>query len=327
MLQKYSLNEMQKLRNMMKNNPNLRAIRESIPIGLRQGVNIKKQYVLQRPQNRQVSKPRQRKPPPTLGYPELRGQPRYNATAYYKAGENIRKKIKSKTPQKNTPLPVYFSEPAKLKNTKSKTPQKTPLEEWFSGKSMKNIILVDVRSLFPNVKNANFLRVLGFIPRRSNKKNTPLPVYFSEPAKLKNVATLGKTRFSTKNIKKSSPKRNKSPVRVPNVVTRRNNTNNGKGKAPVRSQREKKLKLPNNKSVRPVNVPKPNVIQVKNLYTLRPVDIESHYRNQRVARGHIERIVRNARARTGNLQAWEKAKIALGNQISISSSSSSSPNA
>lgn len=308
MLQKYSPNEMQKLRNMMKNNPNFRAIRESIPIGLRQGVTIKKSV------NRRVSKPR-RKSPPTLGFPELRRPLRYNASNYYRITENIRKKIEPTKPK------------SPKKNNKPKSPKKTPLEEWFSGKSMKNILLVDVRSLFPNVKNSNFLRVIGFIPRRPNKKNTPLPVYFSEPPKLKNVATLGKTRFATKNIKKSNPKRNKSPVRVPNVVTVQNNTNT-KAKAPVRSQREKALKLPVNKGrVKPVNAPKPNVVQVKNLYTLRPVDIESHYRNQRVARGHIERIVKNARARVGNLQAWEKAKIALGNQISISSSSSSSPNA
>lgn len=223
-----------------------------------------------------------------LGIPLKYGRPAFDAKISLTFSDLIRAFVKpvSKTRSAelvNMNLSSFFKSPPK-----SQANQIRALRIWTQGKSCRNRVVANLRKMFPNVKNVNFMKIVGFIPKK-NSRNVNLPKCFTSPKKLRNAATLGESRFKTRNIKKASPKRI-SPKRVQKV-------------APW---------VPN-----------------KNLKTLRPVNIEQFFKksgkSNRNARNQIERIVRNARS--GKLQAWEKAKIIFGNQISISSSSSSSPKA
>ena len=220
-----------------------------------------------------------------LGIPLIHGRPAYNAHIHLTFSDLLRAfspRAQPKT-RSNAVLNMnagFFKTPVNPLN------QIRALRVWVQGKTIQNKVKANLRSMFPNIKNVNFQRIAGFIPKKNTRKNVNLPKGFSTPMKLKNVATLGASRFKTKNIKKTK----KSPVR---------------------------------KTTRRVS---PKRVSLKNT---RPVNIEEYFKkmgkSNSNARNQIERIVRNGRS--GKLQAWEKAKLVFGNQISISSSSSSSPKA
>jgi len=227
-----------------------------------------------------------------LGIPLIHGRPAYNAHIHLTFSDLLRAFSPRAQPKTRSNAVMnlnagFFKTPVNPLN------QIRALRVWAQGKTLQNKAKANLRSMFPNIKNVNFQRIVGFIPKKPTKKNVNLPKGFATPMKLKNVATLGASRFKTKNIKKASPKVQKSPVRKPKVWS-----------------------------------PKPYPLRVS-LKNTRPVNIEHFFKKmgkpESNARQYIEMIIRNGRS--GKLQAWEKAQLVLGNQISISSSSSSSPKA
>ena len=101
-----------------------------------------------------------------------------------------------------TPVKPKTRSPMKPKTpVKARTP--TALERFAAGKTIAEMIrMTNIRNRFPNTTNATFLKTLGFIPRAS-KINVKLPNAFKSPAKLKTAATLGKSRFKNKTIKRA----------------------------------------------------------------------------------------------------------------------------
>jgi serine/threonine protein kinase len=90
------------------------------------------------------------------------------------------------------------------------------IKEFAKGKKLSNLAMMNLRSLFPNVSDAQFMRNIGFIPKRDTKKNVSIPVIFRTPPKLKNKATLGvpKVKPSTSRMRNVFlGKRSPSPFR------------------------------------------------------------------------------------------------------------------
>lgn len=174
--------------------------------------------------------------------------------------------------------------PAKTRTpNKPKTP--TALERFAAGKTITEMIrMPNIRNRFPNTTNATFLKTLGFIPR-ATKVNVKLPNAFKSPAKLKQAATLGASRFKNKTIKKSSPKAKVKRARAP---------------SPFKPS--------------PFNQKK---FDTAKLNVLRPVNIENYFKSkgktEADAKAKIENIVRSKRK-----EAWEKAQEMLKGQVKIS---------
>jgi hypothetical protein len=172
---------------------------------------------------------------------------------------------------------------------KPKTPVKprtpTKLERFAAGKTIAEMIrMPNIRNRFPNTTNATFLKTLGFIPR-ATKVNVKLPNSFKSPAKLKQAATLGASRFKNKTIKKSSPK-----------------------------DKVKRARAPSPFKLSPFNQKK---FDTAKLNVLRPVNIENYFKSkgktEADAKAKIENIVRSKRK-----EAWEKAQEMLKGQVKIS---------
>jgi hypothetical protein len=199
----------------------------------------------------------------------------------FKNAERFLNIVKARTPNKpKTPV-------------KPKTPNKprtpTKLERFAAGKTKTELVrMTNIRNLFPNTTNATFLKTLGFIPR-ATKVNVKLPNAFKSPAKLKQAATLGASRFKNKSIKKSSPKSQPKRARFPSPA------------------KFNFIKSPFN----------PNKFNRTNLNVLRPVNVENYFKSKGKsdanAKAKIENIVRSKRK-----EAWEKAQDMLKGQVKIS---------
>lgn len=152
------------------------------------------------------------------------------------------------------------------------------LKNFVRGKKISNLAQLNLRSMFPNVSNAQFLRNAGFIPKKPKVIN--LPKQFITPVKLKNKAVLG------------VPMTRPSTSRMKNVFV-------GK-KEPVNNS--------------PFN---PRKFNNANLTKLKPVNVERYTRergqNTRNAKTIIENIVRSKRK-----EAWEKAQEMLKGTVNIS---------
>lgn len=162
------------------------------------------------------------------------------------------------------------------------------IKEFAKGKKLSNLAMMNLRSLFPNVSDAQFMRNIGFIPKRDTKKNVSIPVIFRTPPKLKNKATLG------------VPKAKPSTSRMRNVFV------------------GKKDELLRELFGTPINSPfRQNKFNSANLTKTRPKNVENYVKQKGMkpsnAKNMIERIVRTKRK-----EAWEKAQEMLKGQVNIS---------
>lgn len=188
-----------------------------------------------------------------------------------KLRNNKARKNSTRAPARN------LNRPAKPRN------RNAAARNFAKGKTVANLAKLNLKALFPNMTNANFLRVFGFKPvtKKSALNNIP---HFKTPNKLKNVGVAG-APFGPSNIKKSQ----------------RKNKNVASGSR-TRAQRP--------------DVWKPDVTPFNFSLNKRPYNVEQYYKAQKRspanAKAKIENIVRK-----GRMEAWEKAKLALGNKVSI----------
>lgn len=169
---------------------------------------------------------------------------------------------------------------------------KQNLKEFAKGKKISNLAALNLRSMFPNISDAQFLRNVGFIPKKPTKR-VNLPKQFITPVRLRNKATLG------------VPVTRPSTSRMKNVFV-------GKRQ---KTEAEKLLTnlfgSPNNS---PFNQKKFNTA---NLTKIRPVNVENYVKSkgqpESKAKAIIEGLVRSKRK-----EAWEKAQEMLKGQVKIS---------
>lgn len=165
---------------------------------------------------------------------------------------------------------------------------KNQFQNYIKNKPKDLLMRTNLRAMFPTTTNAQFMKALGFIPRHVRNVSPKLPQQFKSPARLRNAAILGASRFKTANIKKS--------VKKP---------------TPPRARRPSPARF--NFVESPFD---PKKFNAANLSRLRPINIENYFTKkgrQSNAKNAIEKIVQTKRT-----EAWEKAQQMLKGQITVS---------